>query len=433
MGDECLSDDLVVLVQLNDTVTGDVQQEAGDVGREHLAGVVRDFRGQVGGAEDHDALSDHPLVRFAQLAVSTTFGGQVDNHAAVIHPADGIGGDQDRRMPTGNRRGGDHHVTLGHHVGHQFPLPTIELLLHLLGVTPGVLGFGGLEIQFHELRSEALHLFTAGRTQVVGLDDSSQATGSGNCLQAGDSGTDHQDTGGCQGPRGGHQQREHPRKFVGGQQHGTVAGDRRHRAQDIHALGAGDSGNQFQGELVQATLGEFCDGGRMTQGITGADHVRAGRQQVEVRLAVFQIRSQGTDLEQDLDVTQGVPVCHHAGTGVGVVRVGVSGGVSGPLLDPDVETRLLQLGHVSRDQRHTALTGERLLEDTDFHGPANMFLTKRKTGISAVRDSTSTTLPGRPPTLLVAPFGDMVRNPWPFVNESHLTRDRQASVSALTA
>ena len=108
--------------------------------------MVGDFRGQVGGSEDHDALPDHPLVRFAQLAVSAPFGGQVDNHAAILHAADRICGHQDRRVPTGNRRGGDHHVTLGHHVGHQFPLPTIELLLHLLGVTPGVLGFGGIEM-----------------------------------------------------------------------------------------------------------------------------------------------------------------------------------------------------------------------------------------------------------------------------------------------
>jgi hypothetical protein len=65
MRNECLGDYLVVHVQLDDTILGQVEQEPGDVGREHLAGMVRNLGRQAGGTQDHNSLADHSLVGLA--------------------------------------------------------------------------------------------------------------------------------------------------------------------------------------------------------------------------------------------------------------------------------------------------------------------------------------------------------------------------------
>ena len=65
MSNECLGDYLVVHVQLNSTILSQVKQEPGDVGREHLAGMVGNLGRQISGAQDHNSLADHSLVGFA--------------------------------------------------------------------------------------------------------------------------------------------------------------------------------------------------------------------------------------------------------------------------------------------------------------------------------------------------------------------------------
>ena len=61
------------------------------------------------------------LARLGQLAVAAGLGGQVDDHGAGAHRLDHVGGDQDRRGPAGDERGGDDDVGVGDVLGQRAP------------------------------------------------------------------------------------------------------------------------------------------------------------------------------------------------------------------------------------------------------------------------------------------------------------------------
>ena len=63
-----------------------VEQKRRDVLGIHLAGMVGDFRRQVGWAEDCHAMFDDRLVRLGQFAVATPLGGQIDDDRPGPHP-----------------------------------------------------------------------------------------------------------------------------------------------------------------------------------------------------------------------------------------------------------------------------------------------------------------------------------------------------------
>ena len=85
---------------------------------------------------------------------------------------------------------------------------------------------------------------------------------------------------------------------------------------------------------------------------------------------MLRIGSQRTDLQQDVNIAQVLPL-GNSSTRIGIAFVRIASRIPSPLLNPDLETRLFQLDDVPRNQRNASFTWERLLQNTCFHDPAN--------------------------------------------------------------
>ena len=183
--------DFVTHVEIDAPVYGEMLHERRDVLREHLARMIGNLRRKICGAKNCDPVLDNALVGLRQLAVAAPLRSQVNDDTAAGHSPYGVGRDQQRRLPSGNRGRGDDNVAIGHHRRHQLALFIIELIAHRLGVPAFVFGCARFKLEFDELCSEALDLFTNGRTHVVCLNHRSKSPRRGNRLKASDSRANH--------------------------------------------------------------------------------------------------------------------------------------------------------------------------------------------------------------------------------------------------
>jgi hypothetical protein len=291
---------------------------------------------------------------------------QVHDHRSWMHALDHVFGDQDRSLLAGDRRRGDDDVVLGHDLGHELALLLVELLAELLGVAALVLGGFGLEFHFDELAAETLHLLLHRGADVVGLHHGAQALGGRNRLQTRNPCSHHEHARGGDRARRGHEHREHAREFVRGDQHGLVAGHRRHGGEHVHALRAGDAREHFQGKQDGAGLRQFTDLLALGERLAHADHELALLELLQVGLSLIGVGAVGADLNDDVGGREDLVALRDLRASLGIFVVGESGRETGPGLDDHTGSKPRQGGDGRRDQPHAGLTRERLLGNTDY-------------------------------------------------------------------
>src|SRR5690606_11182040 len=110
-GDAALDDVVEVEREHAVLLRGQQLEQVDDVGAVELRGLRGQATGEVGVAEDRDAvLGDDPLVGHGAGGVAAVGRGHVDDHGAVLHPGDRLGGDQAGGRASGDQRGRDDDV-----------------------------------------------------------------------------------------------------------------------------------------------------------------------------------------------------------------------------------------------------------------------------------------------------------------------------------
>jgi hypothetical protein len=245
---------------------------------------------------------------------------------------------------------------------------TGDFLPGIAAVAALVLGPGRFERQLDEPGAEALDLFLHRRPDVVGLDFGAETAGGGDRLEAGDAGPDHERVRRLDRAGGGHHHRAHARHGVRGEQHGLVAGHRGHRRQHVHALGAGDAGNQFQGEAGDALRGEVVGGLWGAERVSHPDDDLAGPEGLGVLAPADRVGSRRPDLQQAIGLGEDVrPRGAHRGPLRNVLIIGEAGGRARAGLDDHRDTGLLERGDARRDDGDAPLAREGFLQDADCH------------------------------------------------------------------
>ena len=332
-------------------------------------------------ADDLDAVLDDDLARLGQLAVAAGLRRQIDDHRAGLHALDHLLGEQLRRRPARDQRGGDDDVLLLQVLGNDFGLLALELVRHLLGVTRRGLGILHRAFVDHdELAAKAFDLLLGRRADVRRGDDRAEPLGRGDGLQAGDADAHDEDPGRRNRAAGRHHQRERTAELRRGVDRRLVAGEVVLAGQDVHRLRPRDPGHQFHGERRQPGLGVSFDILAMCQRGQGCDQHRPALHHRDfVQTAVH-------DRPLDLD--------HHVGVadrGRLVLGDGGAGGLelgvrdrrvfSGSLLDNDVEAEAHEFLHHIRRSGDPGLSGHPFSRYRYFHFLSPRCLPDAETGV----------------------------------------------------
>ena len=203
------------------------QQELGDVVRVQRRCLRRKTRRQICVSNDRHTLVIGKLAWDGDFAVTTSFGGQVDNHGSGLHSCDHLFGDQCRSRTTGNQRSGDHDVHFSALFHEQLHLCFDELLRHDLCVTASARAVL-FHVHLDELGSERLDLLSCCRARIETSDDGSHSPGCGNGTESSNSSPNDEDftrrdLASCCGLAC-----EVSTEVVAGFQHSLVSGDIRH-------------------------------------------------------------------------------------------------------------------------------------------------------------------------------------------------------------
>jgi hypothetical protein len=95
---------------------------------------------------------------------------------------------------------------------------------------------------------------------------------------------------------GRHHHREHLGQDLGRLEHGLVARDRRHRAEHVHALRAGDPRDQFHREQDDAPFGQRLDRFAGGQRLGTADDDLSGTMTLDVGPTLIGVGAERSDL-----------------------------------------------------------------------------------------------------------------------------------------
>src|SRR5438270_996902 len=122
--------------------------------REEIVEVAREQRGGIGGERAREICSAddrHPVFRDGLAAkgafdIAAGFRREVDDHASGPHRRELRSGDEPRRRPPGDQRGGDHIVLLGDVGGHQLCLGLLIFRRHFRGVAARTLALDAGDI-----------------------------------------------------------------------------------------------------------------------------------------------------------------------------------------------------------------------------------------------------------------------------------------------
>src|SRR5690606_27104135 len=145
----------------------------------------------------------------------------------------------------------------------------------LLGGAAGGLGGLGPDVDGDERGAERLDLLGGARPHVEPGDHGTQAPGGGDGLEAGDTGAEDQHVGRADRAGGGGEHREDPVAQGGRFQRGLVAGERGLGGQDVHRLGPGRAGDQFecqQGGAGGDERAERVGGAQRVEWVEQAEH-----------------------------------------------------------------------------------------------------------------------------------------------------------------
>ena len=179
VGDHGFGDDLVIEVERQFALlVDDVAEQHLHVFAVHLAGMVGNGGGEVLRAEDCDVVLDDGFPHLGKGAVTAPLGGEIDNDAAGLHGLDHLFGDENRRLGSRNRGGGNDHILFRQDLGHQFPLAFEEVLALSFRIAALVFrGFGFQLRKFNGLGADGNDLLPGRRADIVSLDDASKPLG----------------------------------------------------------------------------------------------------------------------------------------------------------------------------------------------------------------------------------------------------------------
>ena len=260
-------------------------------------------------------------------------------------------------------RGRDHDVEVGDPRLERRLLRRLLLGRELLRVA--ALGLLAVHAEVEERRAERLHLLRHRRPHVEGRHDRAEPPRGRDRLQPGDARPQHEHARG--GDRAGrrHQQREHLRAPVGGEQHRLVAGDRRLRRERIHRLRARDPRDRLHREGDDAPLAQALDALRVARAARGS---RSGRCRAPARRPR---RRSGGRRGRQRRTRDGAPRAE-LGARRRVRLVGESGCGAGAALDHDLEAGERSAADRLRGERHPVLAGRCLAGHEDSHSARNL-------------------------------------------------------------
>ena len=180
----------------------------------HLAGMDGDMIGQVRRPDEQRA--PDPLFHsgLGSLDIAARGRRHVDDHAARTHRCEHGRGQDARRRPAEDLRGGNDHVRLRHLFGHHFTLLGQLLLGQRFGVALRRLP-GFPEIDLHKFGSETQHLLFHRSTRVEGLHFCAKTLRRGDSLQTRHPRADNKYLGRGNRAGGGHHHGKYPVEALG--------------------------------------------------------------------------------------------------------------------------------------------------------------------------------------------------------------------------
>ena len=357
---------LVVPVELDGSglAVDERRHEIVEIARVERRRVHRQAPRHVDVADDPHSVVLDDLACARQRAVPALLHRKIHDDAAGLHAVDHLLGDEHRRRPAGNERGGDDDVLLRQVLGHQRRLPEAVVLAHLLGVTArGLGGLGLLALDHHEGRSEALDLLLHRGTDVGGADDGAEAARGRNRLQPRHPGPEHEHPGGRHRAGRGHHHRHRARELRRGVDHRLVPREIRLRREDVHRLRAADPRDELHRERVDARRGVGV------HSFAGA----VGREHSDERRARLHRGQLGVGRSPDLEHQVGAGEKRRAAVGNPGARrvvVGVRESGAGPraALDHHLQVEGAELLRGLGRERDPGLLRMRLLRYRQLHG-----------------------------------------------------------------
>ena len=334
--------------------------------------MLRAHRRQVQRPGNGHAPYHHGGARAGELAVAAGLGGEVDDHAAGLHPGDHRRADDLRRGAPRHGSGADDHVDVLQVLGQA----ALLLGAFLVGQRAGVAALAGRgHPEVEELAAQRLDLLAGLRAHVEALDLRAQALGGGDRLQAGHAGADDQHLRRPDGAGRGGQHREEARRQLRGDQHRLVTGHARLRAEHVHRLRAGGARQAFQRERQQAAVADRRRAALVRLRLQAAHQHRAGLQPREHR-----VRGR-LHAQHRIGLRERVLAQLGAGIGIGLVRE--MGAIADPGLDAHAGAGRDQLLAGFRGQRDAPLARRRLAchahdhrHRLPLHRPVACILTK---------------------------------------------------------
>src|SRR5260370_2290317 len=129
--------------------------------------MIRHLAGDIDPADDGDTVLDHGLAGARQFAVASTLGGEIKDHGARRHSFYHLSGHQYRGFLARYDSRGYNHIVLRDCATEKFTLPCVKALILRGTVSAFILRVFGLNREFHEPATQALHLFFGCRSQIV--------------------------------------------------------------------------------------------------------------------------------------------------------------------------------------------------------------------------------------------------------------------------
>ena len=115
-------------------------------------------------------------------------------------------------------------------------------------------------------------------------------------------------------------------RAVSGQKHRFVAGDRSHRREHIHALGAGNARNQFHGEQSRSSIGQRRQLWTSGQRIRGPDENLPRADPSQIGAASLWVRAERAHLEHHIGARKNlIAVGSYLRAAVVIGRIGITG------------------------------------------------------------------------------------------------------------
>ncbi len=307
------------------------------------------------------------LIRPAEFAVPAFLCSQIDDYRTRPHVPYGIRFDQQGRLLAGNQGGCNDQVGGGHVLAEFRPLALVEFFGLGLCVPAGIFGIARIEVEFHESRTETLHLLAHHGPGVVAVRDRAQSLGGAQGLKPGDAHTHYQNPSGLERPGRGHQHGKNTRQDVGPHQHRLVTGNGALAGQRIHGLRPGNPRHQLHrkgGDFpIHQALGDLG----LIQGLEKAD--QRGALGKAIRLVTAGGFPRHLHFQDEIRPQRFAGVLNDPGARRRVGVVFESRGGPGTRFHHDLGPEAHELLHRIGNQGHSSLALSNFLRHTNDHVP----------------------------------------------------------------